>query len=284
MKTQRTIQHILPAPMFTMGAMKVRQPLPSSRLSYLDPFVLLHHGHNFLGDDEDPKHAGVGPHPHRGFSPVTFVFKGGVRHRDSRQNDASVYDGGTQWMNAGMGIIHSERVLTPEQEIIQMWVNTPQAHKMDQPSYYPLTKEQTPSTTSADGQVTVNVVTGELLGLKGPIPTFTPIISATLYAKTGGSLELAVPKTHNVFIYLLDGHLRIGNERAVSGKNMVVFNNDGDFITIEALEDTRALLMSGEPIGEAIVAQGPFVMNSEIEIMEAYRDFRKGKMGVLIED
>lgn len=284
MKTQRTIQHILPAPLMNMGGMKIRQPIPSQKLSYLDPFVLLHHGHNFLDADEEPNHAGVGPHPHRGFSPVTFVFKGGVRHRDSRQNDSSIYEGGVQWMNAGMGIIHSERLLTPEQEIIQMWVNTPTAHKMDQPTYYPLAKEQMPSTTSADGKITVNIVTGELLGLKAPIPTFTPINSAMIYAQAGGVIDIPLPATHNTFIYLLDGYMRVGDERSVTGKNMVVLNTDGDGITLEALENTRVLLMSGEPIGEEIVAQGPFVMNTDVQIMEAYRDFRKGKMGILIED
>ncbi|WP_128545890.1 pirin family protein [Larkinella soli] len=284
MKTERTIHQIVPAPLMSMGELRVRQPLPSGRLSYHDPFVLLHHGHSFLKDHERPDHAGVGPHPHRGFSPVTFVFKGGVRHRDSRGNDRSVSEGGTQWMNAGMGIIHSERPLSDEQEIIQMWVNTPAAHKMDPPTYYPLTKEETPSVTSEDGKVTVNVVTGELLGLKGPIPTFTPINSATLYLRAGGKIYLPLPPNHNAFVYLLDGKLRVGDFGEVGPRYLVVPANDGEGLTLEALEDTRALLMSGEPIGENILAQGPFVMNSEIQIMEAYRDFRMGKMGVLIED
>ncbi|OIN56353.1 pirin family protein [Arsenicibacter rosenii] len=284
METPRTISQVLPAPMMHMGKLHVRQPLPSNRLPYLDPFVLLHHAHTIADPDQQLQKAGVDPHPHRGFSPVTFVFKGGVRHRDSRQNDGTVYEGGTQWMNAGMGIIHSERPLTAEQEIIQMWVNTPAANKMDQPSYYPLTKEQTPATTSPDGKVVVNVVTGDLLGQQGPIPTFTPINSGTIHMQAGGTIDIPVPASHNLFVYFLDGYAKINDDRLVTGKNMVTFSHDGDYITLEALEDTRALLMSGEPIGEEIVAQGPFVMNSDIQIMEAYRDFRKGKMGILIED
>ncbi|GAB3253058.1 pirin family protein [Larkinella harenae] len=284
MKTERTIQQLIPAPLVSMGESRVRQPLPSSQLPYHDPFVLLHHGHSFLKENEEPRHAGVGPHPHRGFSPVTFVFKGGVRHRDSRGNDRSVYEGGTQWMNAGLGIMHSERPLTDELEIIQMWVNTPTAHKRDQPSYYPLLNEETPSFVSDNGLVTVHVVSGNLLGLKGPIPTFTPINAATLVFKTGGKIYLPLPSSHNAFLYLLDGKLRVGEQTDVKARYMVVPDNDGEGITIEALEDTRLLLMSGEPIGEKILAQGPFVLNNEIEVMEAYRDFRMGKMGVLIED
>lgn len=284
MKTERTIQQLIPAPLQSMGELRVRQPLPSSDLPYHDPFVLLHHSHSFLREHENPNHAGVGPHPHRGFSPVTFVFKGGVRHRDSRGNDRSVYEGGTQWMNAGLGVMHSERPLSEELEIIQMWVNTPNAHKKDQPSYYPLLKEETPSFVSEDGLVTVHVVSGDVLGLKGPIPTFTPVNSATLSLKTGGKIYLPLPVRHNAFLYLLDGKLRVGEQTEVKPRYLVVPQNDGEGITIEALEDTRVLLMSGQPIGEKIIAQGPFVMNSEIEVMEAYRDFRIGKMGILIEE
>ena len=284
MKNERSVRQLIPAPLMSMGELRVRQPLPSGQLGYLDPFVLLHHGHSFLKENENPDHSGVGPHPHRGFSPVTFVFKGGIRHRDSRGNDRSVYEGGTQWMNAGLGIMHSERPLSEELEIIQMWVNTPTAHKKDQPSYYPLLKEETPAVVSEDGKVTVNVISGELLGMKGPIPTFSPINSATLYLKSGGKIYLPLPASHNAFLYLLDGKLRIGDQTEVQARYMVVPGNDGGGITIEALEDTRVLMMSGEPIGEKIIAQGPFVMNNEVEVMEAYRDYRMGKMGILIEE
>ena len=282
MKT-RSISKIIPARMHNMGDLKVRQPLPSAELDYLDPFVLLHHGHMFFDPDSDLKKSGVGPHPHKGFSPVTFMFKGGVNHRDSRGNNQSVGEGGTQWMNAGMGIMHSERPTTTEQELIQMWINSPAKNKNDQPYYHPLTKEETPSYKSEDGKINVNVITGELNGIKGPIPTLTPINSATIYAAPGGKLNIKLPPGHNAFLYLLDGMINVSG-KDVTGKNFIAFNNDGEEISLEAKEDTRALLMSGDPIGEEIVAQGPFVMNSETEIMEAYRDYRMGKMGILIED
>ncbi len=269
--------------MYNMGELKVRQPLPSPELEYLDPFVLLHHGHMFLDPNENPKQAGVGPHPHKGFAPVTFLFKGSLNHRDSRGNNKSVGEGGTQWMHAGMGIVHSERPTDTEQELIQMWINSPAKNKNDQPYYHPLTKDETPFYKNEDGNITVNVITGELGGVKGPIPTLSPINSATIHALKGGKINIQLPKTHNAFLYLLDGVLKV-NGKEVIGKNFIEFKNDGDEIVIEALEDTRALLMSGEPIGEEIVTHGPFVMNSETEIMEAYSDYRMGKMGVLIED
>jgi redox-sensitive bicupin YhaK (pirin superfamily) len=279
----RTNYHVIYAPIQDMGDIMVRQPMPSNTLDYLDPFILLHHADITFDEHETLSRAGVGPHPHRGFSPVTFVFKGGSHHRDSRGNNQKVMAGGTQWMHAGMGIIHSERPVEHEMEILQLWINSPAKNKMDQPFYRPLSKENTPQFKSPDGLMEVNIVTGKLMGIEGPIPTMTPINSAMLDIKAGANLEIPLPESHHAFIYLLDGNLNI-NGQEINGKHMVTFNRDGEGIAIKAYEDTRALLMSGEPIGEEIIAHGPFVMNNQTQIMEAFRDYRMGKMGVLIED
>jgi redox-sensitive bicupin YhaK (pirin superfamily) len=152
MKT-RTIETIAYGQQMDMGGFPIRQALPSSKADMLDPFLLLHHANIKVAENVDVKNAGVGPHPHRGFSPVTFIFKGGVHHRDSRGNSHIVYEGGTQWMNAGMGVIHSERPpvdiheLGGVQELIQLWINTPAANKMEVPAYIPVTKEDTPVVT-----------------------------------------------------------------------------------------------------------------------------------------
>ncbi len=195
-------------------------------MEYLDPFVLLHHGHIKIDENTDLKHAGVGPHPHRGFSPVTFVFKSGTRHCDSRGNDHEIYAGGTQWIHAGMGIIHSERPLEHEMEIIQMWINSPAQHKMDIPFYYPLSKENTPQFISEDKLFEANVIIGNLLGIKGPIPTMTAINSATQHIAKNGKQFIALPKKHHAFLYLLDGKLLIGDNTEVSGFNMAVLETD----------------------------------------------------------
>jgi quercetin 2,3-dioxygenase len=280
---RRKVSHNIYAPISDMGDIQVRQPLPSETLEYLDPFILLHHGHILYDEHENLAHAGVGPHPHRGFSPVTFVFKGGSLHRDSRGNKREVLAGGTQWMHAGMGIIHSERPVDHEMEIIQLWINTPAKNKMEQPFYRPLAKEDTPQFISPDKKVELNIVSGQLMGIDGPIPTMTPINSAMLHIKEGGQIEIPLPVTHHAFIYLLDGKLKL-DDTEITGHHLAVLDLDGDGMHIEALQDTRALLMSGEPINEKIVARGPFVMNSDTEIMEAFRDYRMGKMGILIED
>lgn len=273
----RSVSQVIYAAGHEMGPLTVRQPLPSKQLPYLDPFVLLHHA----PAKAFPGGTGVSWHPHRGFAPVTFIFKGGIRHRDTQGNDATVMAGGTQWMHAGSGLLHDETPIPGETELIQLWINSPARHKMDRPSYHPLTPEATPASVSQDRLVTLHVVAGELGGVKGPIRTLSPVNAATVDAPRGGTIDVTLPPAHNAFIYLLDGALRFADGTKASGLHQVVFAPDGDAIRFEALEDTRALLMSGEPIGEAIVTNGPFVMNTDDEIRAAFRDYRSGAMGLV---
>lgn len=290
MNTNRTIKTILYAQPMDMGGMPIRQPFPSHKAEQIDPFLLLHHADIKVPTHVDTKHAGVGPHPHRGFSPVSFIFKGGVHHRDSRGNDNVVYAGGTQWMNAGMGVIHSERPpddiheIGGEQELIQLWVNTPSKHKMDIPFYQPLTAEETPSVISGDGLTTVHVIAGELNNVKGPIKPLSPVNTFTAEMKKGAKFFFTVPATHNAFIYIMDGKVNVTGDGEVDTKYVAVFNPDGTGFELEALEDTHLFIGTGEPLNEPVASHGPFVMNNQTELMEAFRDYQLGKMGVLIEE
>jgi redox-sensitive bicupin YhaK (pirin superfamily) len=286
----RSVSQLLYAHMMDMGGLPVRQPLPTNKVDQIDPFILLHHADIKVPVNRKPEHGGVGPHPHRGFSPVTFIFKGGVHHRDSRGNNSVIYAGGAQWMNAGMGIIHSERPpqdiheIGGRQEIIQLWINTPGKNKMDQPAYFPISGDGVPKKISDDGEITLNVFSGEILGVKGPVPSQAVVNAATLEIKKGGKIEIPLPESHNVLLYLLDGKLNVDGFGMVEGLHIVHFKNDGEGIRIQGLENTRALLLSGEPLHEKLAKHGPFVMNSETQILEAMRDYQMGKMGVLIEE
>ena len=290
MKTNRTIKTILYAQPMDMGGMPIRQPFPSRKAEQIDPFLLLHHADIKVPTNVDTKHAGVGPHPPRGFSPVSFIFKGGVHHRDSRGNDNIVYAGGTQWMNAGMGVIHSERPpadiheIGGRQELIQLWVNTPAKHKMDVPDYQPLTAEDTPVVRSADGLTTVHVIAGELDGIKGPVNSLSPVNTFTAEMKKGAKFFFPIPSGHNAFIYVMDGNVQVTGDGEVDGKYVAVFNNDGEGFELEAQENTRLFIGTGEPLNEPVASHGPFVMNNQTELMEAFRDYQMGKMGVLIEE
>ncbi|MEQ8424469.1 MAG: pirin family protein [Cyclobacteriaceae bacterium] len=286
----RSVARVLYAQPVDMGGMPIRQPLPTQQVQQIDPFLLLHHANIKVPRHIDPDKAGVGPHPHRGFSPVTFIFQGGVHHRDSRGNNSKVYAGGAQWTNAGMGIIHSERPtediheIGGRQEIIQLWINTPSKNKMDQPSYYSLSAQETSKIKSEDSKVSVSVFSGDVLGVRGQIPSQAIVNSATLDFKAGGKISIPTPRDHSVMIYLLDGKLNIDGYGLVDGFHLVHFKNDGERIGLEAVEDTRVLFLTGLPINEQVVSHGPFVMNSQTQIMEAMRDYQMGKMGVLIEE
>lgn len=289
MPLNRNVKALLPAIEFDMGGMMVKQPFPANTLDQVDPFILLHHANNIIPDHIPLNQAGVGPHPHRGFSPVTFIFKGGVHHRDSRGNDSTIYAGGTQWMNAGMGIIHSERPAANihetggRLELIQLWVNTPASRKMDQPTYFPLTADETPVMKTSTGSGEIHIIAGQLHTIEGPVPTITEINAYTIDFKKGASFFFPVPPSHQAFVYLLDGKINLPGYGMAQRLHAVVFTKEGDGVQIDALEDTRALFMTGEPLHEKMVSHGPFVMNSETEILEAMRDYKMGKMGVLIE-
>ncbi|NNV55917.1 pirin family protein [Limnovirga soli] len=288
MKT-RTVKNILYAASYNMGGFPIRQPIPAPGVESIDPFLLLHHADVKVPTHQPVMQSGVGPHPHRGFSPVTFIFKGGVHHRDSRGNDNVIYEGGVQWMNAGMGIIHSERPPADifekggRQEIIQLWVNTPAAFKMEQPSYQPFSASAIPTIISEDGLATIHISSGELNGVKGPVSSYSEVNTFTAEFIKGAAFSFTIPDTHNAFVYLLDGSIHLPGHGTVTGKNAAYFNNDGDTITIEALEDTRLFIGTGQPLNEAVASHGPFVMSNETQLLEAFRDYQMGKMGVLIE-
>ena len=287
----RKVKQIISSSKVNMGGIIIDQPLPTAAIDKIDPFLLIHHWYNSFPGNQKQNEVGVGPHAHRGFSPVTFIFKGGVQHRDSRGNDSIIYEGGTQWMNAGMGIVHSERPYKKvaeeggEFEIIQFWVNTPAKFKMEQPSYKPLSKEDTPVYNSEDEKAKVYVVAGNYKDIEGTISTYSPLIILRLELEENGSLNFKIPTNYNTLIYQLDGQLTINDSEQLSSKDLAWFENDGEEeINISADKKSRAILLAGEPLNEEVESYGPFVMNTQTEIMEAMRDAQMGKMGVLIEE
>ena len=284
---EKKIKTIIPAQKVNMGGHLLDQPLPVDGLDSVDTFLLIHHWKSELPGGQDPRNEGVGPHPHRGFSPVTFIFKGGVNHQDSLGNNALVEEGGTQWMFAGQGITHSERFPKKlveeggELEFIQFWVNAPSKDKMKPAFYKPISKEETPLVEGDKSKVWV--VSGEYNGVNGAAPTYSPQTLLRGEVEEGGKIEIPIPSSYNSILYLLDGEGTTNGEEVI-GKDMIVYEQSEGVITYEATQNTRFMLLSGEPIGEKIESYGPFVMNSQTEVMQALRDAQMGKMGVLIEE
>lgn len=286
----KNVKQTLYATTVDMGGIPVRQPFPTAHVEQLDPFLLLHHHESRIAAGTNHRHAGVSPHPHRGFSPVTFVFQGEVHHRDSRGNSSVVGAGGVQWMDAGRGIVHSERPSAGfaqaggTQEIIQLWVNTPKTRKMDQPRYQAAQASELPLIVPHVGTGHIRLVAGQLDGLTGPVQGALPILAAMGTLQAGASHTFEVNENESTLLYLLHGQARVDGFGLVEEKNVVVFDKVGKTIAISASERTDFLLLSAAPLHEPLTMHGPFVMNTTTEVMEAMRDYRMGKMGVLIED
>jgi redox-sensitive bicupin YhaK (pirin superfamily) len=266
-----------------MGPMRVKQPLPSVGLEQLSPFILLHHaGPDFY--EPGKYQTRLGPHPHRGFEPVTFLFSGKAHHRDSMGNKGDLQSGGVQWMTAGSGIIHSEgpsdafREEGGTLELIQLWVNLPRANKMTAPKYQDLPAEAIPEIN--EGGFKIKLVSGAYKDYNGPANTFTPILSMMLSCEREAELFIPMPASYNALVYVLDGTVKQESEN-IDKLNMIVYQHDGDGIQLKATQGSRLLLLAGEPIHEPIYSYGPFVMNYPAEIKQAILDYESGKMGSL---
>ena len=288
MNRLKTIQQKVPSPFVNMGTIRLRQPIPTLGIENVDPFILLHHyGPYAISEFNNP--FDLGPHPHRGFEPITLLFKGEQFHRDSLGNEMVVKAGGVQWTTAGHGIIHAEAPTKEfvkkggELEGIQLWLNLPAKDKMMMPNYQHLEDKQIPKLFSEDKKVQLNIIAGKHKQESGLIKTQTDVNVFSAKASEGGKMEIEISEKHQSLIYLLEGEILVNNSEILEkGKNqMITFNQDGSTVVFEAIKESVILILSGEPIKEKVSQHGPFVMNTQTEILEAMRDFQDGKMGHL---
>lgn len=288
MKKYKTVQHKVISPLVNMGPIKLRQPLPIEGIENVDPFLLLHHyGPYAISEFNNP--FDLGPHPHRGFEPITLLFKGEQLHKDSLGNEMVVKAGGVQWTTAGRGIIHAEGPTKEfvkkggDLEGIQLWLNLPAKDKMMTPNYQHLEEKQIPKVFSDDKKVQLNIIAGKQNNEFGLIRTQTDVNVFTVKAAEGGKIELEIPQNHQSLIYLLDGEILVNDSEVLQkGKNqMITFHQDGNTIQFEAKKESIILVLSGAPIKEKVSQYGPYVMNTQTEILEAMRDYQQGKMGYL---
>ena len=289
MKNIRTIEHKTGSPLVNMGPIRLRQPIPTQGIDQVDPFILLHHyGPYAISEFNNP--FDLGPHPHRGFEPITLLYKGEQLHRDSLGNESIVKAGDVQWTTAGRGVIHSEGPTKEfverggELEGIQLWLNLPAKDKMMPANYQHIKSEDMPIVQNKSKNITLKVVAGELNGRKGKIKTQTAVNVFMVKTELEGVMEVNISANHNALIYLLDGEVLVNNALTLKkgAAQMISFNQDGDGFEFEARKESNLLLLSGEPIDEKIAQYGPYVMNTQTEIMEAMRDFQQGKMGFLV--
>ncbi|GAA4310883.1 pirin family protein [Compostibacter hankyongensis] len=261
----------------------VLQPLPHRDFRFANPFIVLHH---LLPEHIQPGTAlRIHPHPHRGFAPVTFQLQGEGYHKDNAGHDETIKAGDVQWMFAGKGLLHSEgptQHLLDQggtQELIQLWVNVPKAHKWDDPTYQSATREQLPRVLEQEG-VTLRLASGEYEGKTGPLQSYTPVISIIGELKKEKRVQLTATPGYWTLLYVASGNIT-ANQEPIAEHHLVVFEKEHEEILVSAEEDSRILFLSGEPIDEPVAAKDNFVMNTSEEIAQAMADYRDGVFGTL---
>lgn len=273
----RDIERLVEGVATSDGAgVKLTRVLSQPLQQRLDPYLMLD---AFGSDQPDDYIAGFPDHPHRGFETITYMIAGRMLHRDSAGHEGLLESGGVQWMVAGRGVIHSE---IPQQEEglmqgFQLWLNLPAADKMAEPWYRDIPAEELPSFVTPEN-VTARVIAGRSHGIDGAVqrPVTEPLYLDLYFSHASRFLQ-SLPSEHNAFLYVYEGDVQVNGRTVKAGRMGVLSNHpDADGVVIEGQAGTRALLIAGKPLKERIVQYGPFVMNSEAEIHQAFSDYQAG--------
>ena len=252
----------------------------------ISPFLMMDHAAPKYFPPTQKK-RGVGEHPHRGFETVTFAIKGEVEHRDSGGGGGKITTGGIQWMTAGSGVVHDEfhsREFSQKGgdfEMIQLWVNLPSKFKMTPPRYQSFEKGDFPIIDHGNHEMSVKVIAGTFGTVTSPVKTFSPINMYELNGSSGSQLEITLPVGSNTLVFQLSGKSSVADQQIEKG-NLAILSKSGNSFKLELLEESKVMILNGEPLGEPVAAYGPFVMNTRQELMEAFKDFQAGKMGQLV--
>lgn len=279
----RTVSEVLPTEQkLEGGGFPVRRPFPIAGMSHIDPFLLL----DEMGPVDWPPGGAIGApeHPHRGFETVTYVLQGEMEHADSAGNSGKLAAGDVQWMTAGRGIIHSE---LPSDDFhrsggvmhgFQIWVNLPAKDKMMAPRYQDIQSSTIPEVVSDDGLVKARVIAGECMGVSAVIDTMIPISYIHFSLQREGKVIQEIPVGQNCLLYCFSGAISIGSVEVSDGQLAVM--GDGDSVEISHFDGDVAevLLLAGEPTNEPVSRYGPFVMNTQREILQAIDDYQNGTL------
>ena len=243
--------------------------------NYFDPFLMLD---EFGSENKDDYIAGFPPHPHRGIETVTYMLAGNFEHKDSTGGQGRMTAGDVQWMKTGSGIIHSEMPAMKAGKLhgFQLWINMPARLKMSKPEYHFIDADE--MSIHKDDEKIVKVIAGSFKKAEGPIKghNVEPIYF-DIELNKNKEFNINLPSSHNSFVYLVEGEIKIGNKSHdnIKGSNLILLTK-GNQLKVKALTKTKFLLISGKPIGEPIARGGPFVMNTKAEILEAVNDYHEG--------
>ena len=290
MKT-RTVELVMapPSPHFVGDGFRVHNFIPSGYrmdMERMDPFIMMDYNskHTFP-PSQNPK--GVGVHPHRGFETVTIAYKGKIEHHDSSGGGGIIGEGDIQWMTAAKGILHKEfhekewSKTGGDFQMVQLWVNLPRSAKMTPPKYQSIQYADINRVELDNNHGTIEVIAGNYKNTAGVASTFSKINMMNAKLNQGGKASFEFPAHFNTVLLAIEGSFTINGTHHVATDHLALMANDGEQFELEANENTVILILSGEPLNEPIAAHGPFVMNTQEELLEAFNDFNLGKFGAL---
>ena len=288
----RPVRSITTAPRgFEGEGFPVRRAFAGIASDVLDPFIMMDQMGEVDYAPGEPR--GTDWHPHRGFETVTYIVDGTFLHQDSHGGGGVITNGATQWMTAGGGILHIE---TPPEDLvtrggrfhgIQLWVNLPAKDKLVEPRYQNLEADLVKLVTSPDAGAIVRIIAGAIAGYHGPGSTYSPITVAHLTLAPGAQVDVPWNPQFNALAYVLSGGGTVGDEaHRVDTGQAVVFGASGDALRLRAgdAHSLDVLVLGGQPIREPVVQYGPFVMNTDAQIVETIEAFRRGELGVVPPD
>ena len=275
----KEIQHISKGmPTSDVAGVKMNRLIGTPEIDMLDPFLMLDY---FGTENPDDYISGFPSHPHRGFETMTYMIAGHMRHEDNHGNSGLLKPGGIQWMTAGKGIVHSEmpEQVSGEMRGFQLWINLPSYAKMTPAGYQDYEPESVPVETAADGSQTRVIVGKTDQGTVGPVVNnFVHPLFMDVHLKPDQTWSQTVNAADNSFMYVIDGELSVGEQKRALGQGSLAILTAGETISLQAKSKaSRFIVGSALPINEPIARHGPFVMNTQAEIKQAFEDFRQGR-------
>ncbi|MDC1037559.1 pirin family protein [Candidatus Marinimicrobia bacterium] len=272
MDKYRTIQQLINGQATTDGAgVNLTRLIGSPELNMLDPFLLLD---EFGSDNPNDYIAGFPPHPHRGFETITYMLNGKWQHKDSGGNEGNLGEGSVQWMTAGRGIIHSEMPIQTDglARGLQLWLNLPKEKKMIEPAYQDIDAGQIPIVEEKAG--TVKVISGNYNDTMGPGTSHTPVLILDIRLNPESEITIPVTDGWNAFGFVYEGEVRSG--KIISKGQLAVFEKDRTIHFNTSGKSAAIYFVAGEPLNEPVARGGPFVMNTQGEILQAFTDYQNG--------
>ena len=274
-KETRNIKYLVEGIQTSDGAgVNLTRIIGSPELNMLDPFLLLD---EFGSDNPNDYIAGFPPHPHRGFETITYMLNGKFTHEDTAGNKGHLSDGGVQWMTAGRGVIHSEMPEQTEGLVrgFQLWFNLPKEKKMIEPAYHDIQSDQIPVVEFEGGRV--KVISGTFQGTTGPGRPHTGMMYLDIHLDSKQDITVPIANDWNGFVYVYEGS--ISANIGVPKGHLAVLDTKDDFLCSSSVENTRLILVAGEPLNEPVARGGPFVMNTKGEVLQAFEDYQSGRLG-----